>query len=348
MKKTTTARIAIFSDIHLGVHCDSPVWHKISKEWVYWFATKLKENNIQDIIFCGDYFHDRSAVAVNTMHVASDIINELKDFNVFMLPGNHDCMYRQKADVHSISVFKGLNNVTVFDDIGQISIGDNCVATLVPWSADIGTVPQCDIIFGHFEIQTFRMNSYKICESGVEIKELMNKAPHIISGHFHFRDEREFQNGKITYVGNPFQMDLNDSGNVKGFYILDGDTKELSFVENTISPKIFKIYLSKLVDGNVQPDALKSIITSNIIRFIVDIDIEHEDSEFIVDKLHSFNPLQLNIEYTKVDDGDNLYIEDDLSGIDIEKAINDFIDLLDVDERGAVLTTSLELYNMLK
>ena len=53
-------KVAIFSDLHMGVHCNSSMWHKIATDWAKWFAMQLKEHNIKDVIFCGDFFHDSS------------------------------------------------------------------------------------------------------------------------------------------------------------------------------------------------------------------------------------------------------------------------------------------------
>ncbi len=52
-------KIAIFSDIHLGVHQNNDFWLGIANKWADWYIKELKDKNITDIIFCGDFFHYR-------------------------------------------------------------------------------------------------------------------------------------------------------------------------------------------------------------------------------------------------------------------------------------------------
>ena len=91
------------------------------------------------------------------------------------------------------------------------------------------------------------MNTYKVCEEGLKVKDLLNKSSLVISGHFHTRHEKKFGKGTILYVGNPFQMDFGDTGNRNGYYILVLDTLEYDFTHNNISPTYKKVSLSELV-----------------------------------------------------------------------------------------------------
>ena len=66
-------RICIVSDIHLGIHQNSLLWHNIALKWAKWLKKELKQKKITDIIMCGDLFHYRDEVAVNTLHIANEI-----------------------------------------------------------------------------------------------------------------------------------------------------------------------------------------------------------------------------------------------------------------------------------
>ena len=50
------SKVAIFSDLHLGVHSNSTEWHKYAIEWANWFRDECREKGIKDIIFCGDIY----------------------------------------------------------------------------------------------------------------------------------------------------------------------------------------------------------------------------------------------------------------------------------------------------
>ena len=125
--------------------------------------------------------------------------------------------------------------------------------TFCPWGTTLSQIPKSDIVFGHFEIQTFKQNSFKMCDDGMTSKELLERCNLAISGHFHLRDERVYDEGTILYLGNPFQMDFGDVDSTKGYYILDLNTLKYEFTENTISPKHKKIYKSGVCGGGPFP-----------------------------------------------------------------------------------------------
>ena len=107
------SKVAIFSDLHLGVHQDSMVWHETALSWCDWFVEDLKQKGITDIFFLGDFFHYRSDISVSTLHIASQILKKLNDFNMVFIVGNHDSFYKDRSDVNSLSILDGRNNITV-------------------------------------------------------------------------------------------------------------------------------------------------------------------------------------------------------------------------------------------
>jgi DNA repair exonuclease SbcCD nuclease subunit len=213
------------------------------------------------------------------------------------------------------------------------------------YNSTTNQIEKSDIIFGHFEIETFKMNSFKDCEEGLSIKELLIKSSLIISGHFHFRHEKRYGAGTILYVGNPFQMDFGDCDNIKGYHILDIDTLEYEFFENTISPHYKKISLSDLVEATTLTYEIKSLFNNNIIKFKIDKNISQEDLSILTSKLNLLRPESLQIEYdissNKINNGSS---DKDLSGIDITCAIEEFVNLLDIEDKTDILNYTLELY----
>lgn len=344
MKKTIMLnnRVAIFSDLHMGVHCNSIMWHKIATDWAKWFAAQLRKHQIKDVIFCGDFFHDRDTVAVNTMQAACDVLTQLLDFNLHIFPGNHDCFYKQHAEINSMSIIEGWKNINVYHAPQQINIGNNCSAMMCPWGTTMDDIIASDVVFGHFEIQTFKMNTFKLCDHGLSIRKLLEKSPLIFSGHFHFRDERLFEIGKITYVGNPFQMDLNDANNAKGFYIFDGDTKTCEFFENNISPSIHKLKLSYLCNEEVEISQLHNIVASNIIDFIIDENIGDDNIEMLKSKLRSFAPLDIKFieDITAASDVVEMQSKEI---VNIEQAFIEFIELMNYTNKQELQQYSVML-----
>jgi DNA repair exonuclease SbcCD nuclease subunit len=339
-------KVCCISDLHIGVHQNNVFWHNVTTAWASWLRDELTNKKIKDILICGDLFHYRDEISVNTLHIANEVLKLWKDFNIVMLVGNHDAYYKDRSDVNSISLFDGWANIRVISKVEQSS-NFNKDITFVPWGTNIDYIPDSDIIFGHFEIETFKMNAHKVCDHGIKTKDLLNKAKLIISGHFHLRDERTYEKGTILYLGSPYQMDFGDVESTKGYYILDIPTSTYEFIENTISPIHKKVLLSEIVKR--EPENIRSMFTNNIVKFVVDKNIASDDIDTLLQKINAYKPLTLTVDYTanfnkfEIKDGDT-----DFTGIDISKAIEEFVNMLDIENKKDVIQYSLELYKKSK
>lgn len=343
--KLRGTEVGIFSDPHYGVHRNSEVWHKIALDHAKWAAQQFKERGIQDIIIPGDIFHDRNDIAVNTLHVATDIFDILRDFNIIITVGNHDAYYRDNSSVNSVSILRGWTNITVVDTLQIVDLYGKKVA-FCPWGQDINKVPKCDLIVGHFEINSFKMNSYKVCTNGLQASDLIERAKLTITGHFHHRDERNYKNGTILYVGSPYQQDWGDFGTTKGLYVLDITEMSFVFIENTLSPRYMRLQYTDLVNGTYTPETLKSAISGNIVKFIVNETVDSSTVDTLIRKLVSIKPVEFTIEHDLLQQ-DKINIEEAANkefNISIEKSIEEFIDLMDVTNKASVKTYIIELY----
>ena len=341
-------KVAIFSDLHLGVHQNSDFWLGVSNQWADWYIEELNKRNIRRIIFCGDFFHYRDEISVKTLNFAKDFLDKFDKFEIMMITGNHDAWYKDTSEINSLSILKGYRNIKVFDTLEVLDWYDsNKKAAFCPWGTKLTDIPSCDIVFGHFELENFKMNSFKICDHGDKPEDLAEKAPLVFSGHFHLRAKRNFGKSEIIYVGNPFEMDFGDSMQSKGFYILDPDNFSYEFIDNKITPKHIKVFLSKLILEKDPITYFKNEISGNIIKLIVDKDINSEHMDLLVAKLGTYKPCDIRIDYdvnyNKVKFSEEN--EFDLSGIDIVEAINEFIGLLDIDNKSEVVKYTTELYN---
>lgn len=343
------SRVCCVSDIHVGVHQNNALWHDITLDWAAWLKRELTEKNIKDIIISGDLFHYRDEIAVNTIQVVTKILNMWKNFNIVLLVGNHDSYYKDRVDVNSLSILSGWNNITVFDR-AELIHAFNRKLLFCPWGTRVEEMQPCDIMFGHFEIESFKMNQYKVCTEGVRSKDLLENAPLVITGHFHLRDERKYKNGTVLYLGNPFQMDFGDVGGTKGYYLLDIKTGCYDFYENNLSPKHKKIFLSELVKHDGITEQVKSMFKNNIVKFIVDKHISPDEIDLLLTKFSELDPISINTDYEinfnkfGIDEQDEINI----SGIDIPTAIEEFINMLDIKDKNELIKETLELYNKSK
>lgn len=340
-------KYAVFSDLHLGVHQNSSSWHNIALEWVEWFVEDLKSKKIKDIIFTGDFFHSRSEISVNTIHIASQLLDKLNDFQVKMIPGNHDCYYKDKSEIHSLSILKGHENITIYDELKLVHLNDGRAAAFCPWGVEVEDIPKADIIFGHFEIESFKMNSYKLCETGHKAAQLLEKSSLVFTGHFHYREEREYKEGNIVYAGCPFELDFGDRDTTKGYYIIDTKDLTYSFVENTVSPKHKKYTITDLIQIYNDRKTLDSALDKKFVKIVLDKYINQDDLNSLTAKLASYKPLSLIIDpavnFSYFSDNDEK--DQDLSGIDISKAIIEFVNMMDINNKEDVTAYTLNLYN---
>ncbi len=341
-------KICCISDIHLGIKQNSSTWHKILIDWAHWLESELRQHGIIDIMIGGDLFHDRDNIAVNSLHVATDFLEIFREYNIVMITGNHDCFYKDTSLVNSLSIFKGWSNITIIDKYLQTTIYGKTVS-FAPWGTSINDIGNCDLVFGHFEFENFKMNNFKICDHGDNPDDILIKSQKIISGHFHLRDHRKYKNGEILYLGNPFQMDFGDAGSTKGYYILDFDDLSTTFYENKISPQHIRLPLSELIKYDGITEELKFLLQDNIIKLIIDRNIQTDDLDIIITKLNCLRPLNLNVDY---DINYNKFSVDDLnyqySGVDYETAITEFVNMLDINNKPEVIKYTTELYKLCK
>ena len=243
------------------------------------------------------------------------------------------------------------DNITIFDTATTIKSFDKTL-TFCPWGTKVYEIPDSDIVFGHFEINTFKLNQFKICDHGIKSNELLDKSDLIITGHFHLREERKYNNGTILYIGSPFQMDFGDVGDTKGYYILDIENTSYEFYKNNKSPNHVKLKLSTLVKEERITNKVKRLVNNNIVKFIIDKNITPDEVELILTKLTSLEPASMNVEYSINFDRFGLCDDDeyDLSGVDISTAIEEFINILDIEgeSKKDIIQFTLDLYKRCK
>jgi len=342
---TYSNKVCCIADLHIGVHQNSTNWHDTAIKWAKWLKTELDGQDIKDIFILGDVYHYRDEVAVNTIHVVNEILNIWKNFNIVILVGNHDAYYKDRSDINSLSILNGKNNITVIDSPTVCTLYGKKLMFL-PWGSNISDFVSSDIMFGHLEIESFKMNSFKVCDHGIKTAELLERAQLILTGHFHHRDERKYDNGSIIYIGNPFEMDFGDTGTTKGYYLLDIPTCSLAFKENNISPKHKKITITELLNlKQADNQSVHELINNNIIKIIVDKKITADKIDLLLKKLSTFSPFSLSVDYSVYDD--SIVVDEqnyDPTGVDLQKTMEEFVNVLDITNKNDVISYCINLY----
>ena len=145
-------------------------------------------------------------------------------------------------------MLKHIPNVKIYyEPIVEVIDGKTCLFN--PWvensekEKELLSGVNVDYVFGHLEIGGSQMSN----RSGVKIefaggiKQSDFKNSQVYAGHIHIKQD----NKNIHYVGNPYHKDRGDRENQKGITVLDLNSGETSFIENTTSPKFIKVSKNK-------------------------------------------------------------------------------------------------------
>lgn len=255
-------KIAIISDTHFGHKNDSLFFLEESlKFFEEQFFPYLHQNNIKDVIHMGDLMDRRKYVNFNTLHQVKDrFIRFFADnnINLHITLGNHDTFYKNTNFINSINeLFGDSKNIILYDKPTELQF-DTLKIGIVPWITndnendclDFLQTTSASILIGHFEINGFEVVTNIRHSSGSD-SEMFSKFDKVLSGHFHLRQSKQ----NIHYLGTQYELSFGDVNSKKGFTILDTDTRELEFIENT--RKIFNIIKYDDVNGFEKPDANK-------------------------------------------------------------------------------------------
>jgi DNA repair exonuclease SbcCD nuclease subunit len=335
-------KVLFFSDLHLGVHQNSQTWHQIALGVAKWIDSVMKEQELDTIFFAGDVFHDRHEIGVNTLHIAQLFFDILKEYNIHLLPGNHDAFLSSSVEINSVEILRK-PNIFVYSQPTTICINDKAV-TFCPWKTNIRELEEVDMLVGHFEIANFKMSSTKVCDHGDSSEDLLKKAKAVVTGHFHLREHRSYPNNKyVLYLGSPYEMDFGDRGHQKGITVIDFKDLSTEFFENAISPKHYRVKISELIAK--QYSNLPLIIKDNIISLYVDTQIDTLTLDLLTSKLTQYNPLQFRTEFNILDKAQTDTKEIKKLSIDIETAFSEFIEHIETRAtKKEVLDKCLELY----
>ena len=335
-------KILFFSDLHLGVHQNSQTWHNIALGVGEWIASVMQEQRINTIIFAGDVFHDRHEIGVNTLHTAKKFFDLLSDYNIYIIPGNHDSFLSSTVEVNSAEILSN-KNVFVFSKPTVLEVDEKTIL-LSPWKTPLPPLEtRFDYIIGHFDIVNFKMTANKICEEGTSSKELFERTKNVITGHFHCRQFRNYPEGNILYLGSPYEMDFGDRDQNKGVTIVDIAEEQFAFVENTLSPKHFRLEINNLIEKKYSN--LAEIVKNNIISIYVNKKVDPLTLDLLNAKLSQQGALQLRTEFNILDEAQMDTKDIKKLSIDIETAFSEFIEQIDCTcSKSDVLEKCIELY----
>ena len=222
-------KIAIITDTHYGARKGSKHIHDyFEKFYKNVFFPSLEEHNIDTVIHMGDIFDSRKAIDLQSLEWSKKVVFEpMKKYRLHAIIGNHDCYYKDTNYVNSPELLlNDYSNITTYSEPAEINL-DGLDILLLPWinsenyESTKNLIKTCKskVAMGHLEMNGFQATRGHVMESGMEV-DVFEKFSRVYSGHFHTRSN----DGKIYYLGNPYEMFWNDVNDPRGFHIFDTET----------------------------------------------------------------------------------------------------------------------------
>ena len=311
-------KVAIITDTHYGARKGSKYLHDYF-ELFYKnvFFPALKEHNIEAVIHMGDAFDSRKSIDYQSLEWAKRVVFEpLKKYDVHMIIGNHDTYYKNTNSVNSPELLlQTYPNIKTYSDPTEVNIGGLNIL-LIPWINQENETSTFKLIqktsskvaMGHLEFQGFRVNRQLVMEHGLESK-LFENFKRVYSGHYHTRSD----NGKIFYLGNPYEMYWTDVNDTRGFHIFDTETLTHTPINNP-----YKLFYNIYYEDTPYQLFDATEYENKIVKVIVRKKSKPKDFEKFIDKLYSAKIQELKIvENFDIIENENFVIDEEESTISI-------------------------------
>ena len=290
-------KLAIITDQHFGARKGADYIHGYFKKFYdNTFFPYLEKNKIDTIMDMGDTFDNRRNIDLATLEWSKkNYYDRLQamGITVHTIVGNHTAYYKDTNEINTVELLlKEYDNVKVYAEPTNINLGGLDIL-LLPWineenklqTLEMMDTTKASVIMGHLELNGFVATRGHTMEHGMDTK-VFDKFYRVYSGHYHTRSD----NGKIYYLGNPYEMFWNDVKDTRGFHIFDTKTIEHTPVNNPYR-LFYNLYYEdtnyKLFDTREYKD--------KIIKVVVKKKTDQKQFEKFIDKLYNSGIQDLKI-----------------------------------------------------
>jgi len=324
-------KVAIITDQHFGARKSSKFLHEYFKKFYDTiFFPYLEKNNIKTVIDMGDTFDNRRSIDLWALEWAKEnYYDRLQQLGVTLhtIVGNHTAYYKNTNSVNSVGLLlKEYDNIKIYSEVEEVKL-DQLKVLFVPWinseneenTRKAIQKSKSKIVMGHLELNGFRAHRGHVMEDGMNT-DMFSKFDLVYSGHYHTRSN----DGKIFYLGNPYEMFWNDVNDTRGFHIFDTETLKHTPIDNPYK-LFYNIYYE---DTNYRLFDTREY-ESKIVKVIVKKKTEPKNFEKFIDKLYSAGIQELKIvENFDIQENEEFEIEETENTISI---LNRYIDEAEID-----------------
>ena len=288
-------RVAVITDTHYGARKGSKHLHDyFEKFYSDIFFPSLEENNIDTVIHMGDIFDSRKSIDLQSLEWSKRVVFEpLRKYKVYAITGNHDCYYKTTNYVNSPELLlRDYPNINLYSKASEIKLG-RLKILMLPWinsenyeeTSNLVKKSKAKIVMGHLELNGFRATRGHMMETGMDVN-IFDKFEKVFSGHFHTRSN----DGKIFYLGNPYEMFWNDVNDPRGFHIFDTETLEHTSIDNP-----YKLFYNIYYEDTNYKLFNATEYENKIVKVIVRKKTKVKEFDKFIDKLYSVGVQDLKI-----------------------------------------------------
>lgn len=292
-------KIALLGDTHFGVRNDARHFHEYyEKFYSEVFFPYLEEHGIDTIIQLGDLFDRRKYI--NFLSLAESrryFFDECRNRNIRLhaLIGNHDIFWRNSLEINSPDLLlRDYDNITLWTTHGTLEL-DGAVFDMIPWMCsenekDIrefvskSTSPYC---VGHFELVGYYMQRGQVSHEGYE-DAFLKDYDQVYSGHYHSRSASV--DGKIAYLGTPYELFWSDYKDQKGFGVFDTHSKAFKFVANP-----HRMFYKLTYDDTKEMNQDFTNLQNKYIKIVVAQKTNPQQFDTFMDDIYKMNPIDVTI-----------------------------------------------------
>jgi predicted phosphodiesterase len=259
------------------------------------FFPTLEKEGITTVIHMGDAFDNRKSIDFWGLDWTRRVVlDPLSKYEVHMIVGNHDIFLRNSTEINAPELLlKDYPNIKTYSTPQTTKIGGIDIM-MVPWICSENydeTLKQikkskAKVAMGHLELQGFRVNRNLVMEEHGMDAKIFDKFDKVFSGHYHTRSD----NGKIFYLGNPYEMFWSDVNDTRGFHIFDTETLEHSPINNP-----YKLFYNIYYEDTPYQLFDATEYQNKIVKVIVRKKSKPKDFEKFIDKLYSVGIQELKI-----------------------------------------------------
>lgn len=241
-------------DSRLETNLDSNKAKKRRNELILSFDNVVKfarREKVRLFIIAGDMF-DHKKVTQNTVQTVASIISDAPEIEFLLLLGNHD-----KNNPFS-RLSETPKNLKIFSDTWQYHNADNVTVAGIELH-DYNK----NIIYSSLSLSPERYNIAVLhgdIQNDISLASLKGKnIDYLALGHIHEHSEGILdERGKYAYCGCLESRGFDESG-IKGFYMLDTESREIGFVSGFSIRNMFEIEVD-ITDKNDYSDIRSAVV----------------------------------------------------------------------------------------